>query len=71
MHISISRRADTIDGVWFKIRRASLLGPDGGGRSTKHAATVVDAKMADENGVAVVHATDADSGGTVYGHMDF
>src|ERR1035441_9225707 len=38
MHISISGRADTIDGIWFKIRRTSLLGPDGGGRSTKHAA---------------------------------
>ena len=32
---------------------------------------VVDAKMADENGVAVVHATDGDSGGTIYSHMDF
>jgi len=32
---------------------------------------VVEAKLTDENGVAVVHLTDQDSGGTVYGHMDF
>lgn len=32
---------------------------------------VVDVKMADENGVSVVHLTDSDSGGTTYGHVDF
>jgi hypothetical protein len=32
---------------------------------------VVQVNLADENGVSVVHITDQDSGGTVYGHMDF
>jgi hypothetical protein len=32
---------------------------------------VVEVKMTDENGVAVVHLQDGDSGGTTYGHMDF
>jgi hypothetical protein len=32
---------------------------------------VVQVNLADENGVSVVHLTDQDSGGTVYGHMDF
>jgi hypothetical protein len=31
----------------------------------------VTVNMADENGVAVVHLTDADNGGTSYGHLDF
>jgi hypothetical protein len=32
---------------------------------------IVQVNLADENGVSVVHVTDQDSGGTVYGHLDF
>lgn len=31
---------------------------------------VVEVRLADENGVSVVHITDQDSGGMVYGHLD-
>jgi hypothetical protein len=51
--------------------QVKYLDPETMARARITTKEVVDVKLTDENGVSVVHLTDQDSGGKVYGHMDF